>query len=105
MVKELSSDYKEVLQKETKPYLLELYTTWCGICKQVVPLVEEIEPQFKNEYAFYKANMDELLELGREYDAKSVPTLLFIKDGEVKQRHTGFITKAEIIEKLKESFK
>ena len=105
MVKELSqANVKEVLEAESKPYLLEFYTPWCGVCQQVMPFVEEIATEHDDTYAFYKANAEEMLDFAKQYDVRSVPTLLFIKDGEVKNKHHGFITKEDIVAKLKESF-
>lgn len=105
MVIELSEKYQETLKTEKKPYLLEIYTPSCGVCKQVMPFVEEVETQYGNTYAFYKLNAEEISSVAKEYNVTSVPTLLFIKDGDIKTRHIGYITKEDIIAKLLESFK
>ena len=105
MITELSKDYKKTLAQETKPYVIEFYTPWCGVCKQVMPLFAEVAAEYKDKYSFYKVNVDEIVELAKDYNIKSVPTLLFIKNGEVKNKHHGYITKEDIIAKLKESFK
>lgn len=104
MVIELTKDYKSILIKETKPYVVELYAPWCGVCQQVMPLYEAVAAEHGDTYGFYKANVDEVMELAKEHNVSSVPTLLFIKEGKVKITHHGYITKEDIIEKLTEAF-
>lgn len=105
MIKELQNqNYKEVLSKESKPYLLEFYTQWCGVCKQVAPILEEVAQEQSGQYGFYKANAEEVIDLVNEYGIRSVPTFFFIQDGNVKNKHTGYISKEDLIAKLKISF-
>ena len=104
MIIELSGNFKEILQKEKRPYLLEIYSPSCGICQQVMPLVEAVEKKYGDKYAFYKINVEENINGAKEYGVTSVPTLLFIKGGKTVNKHTGYITKEDIITKLKESF-
>jgi len=105
MIKELSQDYKEILQQETKPYVIEFYTPWCGVCQQVMPFFKAVADKYSDKYAFYKVNVDEFLDIAKEYGVTSVPTFIFIKNGEVKNKHHGYITREDIIEKLLESFR
>lgn len=105
MVTELTKDYKAVLEKETKPYVIELYTPWCGICQQVKPIYEGAAMEYDNTYGFYRANVDEMMEIAKEHNVSSVPSFLFIKDGKVVTTHHGYITKEDIIDKLTEAFK
>lgn len=104
MVIELSKDYKAVLAKETKPYIVELYTPWCGICKQMAPVFEGVAMKLVNSYGFYKANVDELMEIAKEHNVRSVPTFLFFKNGKVKTTFHGYMSKEDFIEKVKEAF-
>ncbi len=104
MAIELSENYQETVKAEKKPYLLEMYTPSCGVCKQVMPFVEEVEAEYGNKYAFYKVNVEEIPSIAKDYTITSVPTLLFIKNGEIKNKHHGYITKEDIIAKLTESF-
>ncbi len=104
MIIKLSENFKDTLQKETKPYLLEIYTASCGTCQQVMPFVEQVEAEYGNKYAFYKIDVKETPIVGQEYDVKSVPNLLFIKESKIKNKHHGYITKEYIIKKLTESF-
>ncbi len=104
MIIELSENFKDTLQKESRPYLLEIYTPSCGICQQVMPFVEEVEAEYGDKYAFYKINAEANPSGAQEYGITSVPTLLFIKDGKIVNKHNGYITKEDIVKKLKKSF-
>ncbi len=104
MIVELSKDYKATLMKENRPYVVELYSPSCGICQQVKPFYEAASKDYSDKYGFYKANVDDLMEIANEHNVRSVPTFLFIKDGETKKTHHGYITKEEIVEKLTEAF-
>lgn len=104
MIIELSENYQESLKAEKKPYLLEIYKPLCGVCQQVMPLVEEVEAEYGNKYAFYKVNAEKISSVAQEYDVMSTPTLLFVKDEDIRDRHHGYITKEDIVKKLIESF-
>ncbi len=104
MVTELDHTYEEVLKKETKPYVLEFYTPWCGVCKQVMPLFEEVAKEYADKYSFYKINAEQVNEFAKKYGINSVPALIFIQDGQVKEKHIGYISKDDIIEKIKKNF-
>ena len=83
---------------------MEFYTQWCGVCKQVAPILEEVAQEDSDNYGFYKANAEKITELVSEYGIRSVPTFLFIQDGKIKNMHTGYISKDDLVTKLKESF-
>ncbi len=106
MVTELKKDYKSVLEKEKRPYVLELYATWCGVCQQMMPIYDEVSSDAQNkQYGFYRANVDELMEIANTHKVQSVPTFLFFKDGNVMTTQTGYIAQEDFNAKLKEAFK
>lgn len=104
MIKELDKNFKDVLNKEKRSYLLEIYTPSCGVCQQIMPFVEQVESEYGNKYAFYKINAEEISTVGQEYGVTSVPTILFVKEGKIVNTHHGYITKEDIIKQLKKSF-
>ncbi len=104
MIIELSENFKDTLQKESRPYLLAIYKASCGTCQQVMPFVEEVEAEYGDKYAFYKINAEVNPSGAHAYYVTSVPALLFIKNGKIVNRHNGYITKKDIVKKLKESF-
>jgi len=77
-------------------YIVDFYAEWCGPCKMLAPVLEEIEGA-----SVIKVDVDVHMDLAREYAVMSVPTLLYVKDGEVKNKTIGYISKEEIEENLK----
>lgn len=77
-------------------YLVDFYAEWCGPCKMLAPVLEEIEGA-----NVIKVDVDIHMDLAREYGVMSVPTLLYVKDGVVKNKTIGYISKEEIEENLK----
>ena len=89
---------QEVLNSE-KPVLLDFWAPWCGPCQMVLPLVEEIA-QERSDIKVGKVNVDEQMELARQFRVMSIPTLVVMKDGQVYRRVTGAMSKEEILELL-----
>ena len=77
----------EVMQSD-KPVLLDFWAPWCGPCQMVLPIVEEIAAQ-RQDIKVGKVNVDEEMELAKQFRVMSIPTLVVIKNGEVVNRATG----------------
>jgi thioredoxin 1 len=95
---------KEVLQSD-KPVIVDVYASWCGPCQQMMPIVEELASELAGSHKFAKLNVDEARDLSVKYGVISVPTFLFIKNGEVKGKETGFMNKEVLKEKIDAAFK
>lgn len=96
---------KEIKQEKNKPIILDIYATWCGPCQQMTPILEELEKELGNTYKFTKLNVDEGREISiKEYGVTSVPTFIFIKDGVVKGKETGYMNKEAFKEKIITAF-
>jgi thioredoxin 1 len=92
--------HKEV-KNATKPVVLDIYASWCGPCHQMNPIIEELEKEFGDRYIFAKLNVDEARDISiKEYGVTSVPTFVFIKDGIVKGKETGYMSKETFQEKM-----
>ena len=87
---------EEVLNSE-KPVLLDFWAPWCGPCRMVVPLVEEIAEE-RQDIKVGKVNVDEEPELARQFRVMSIPTLVVVKDGKAVKRSVGAKPKEEILE-------
>lgn len=88
----------EVLDSEL-PVMVDFYADWCGPCQALLPIVEEISESNKS-VKIVKVNVDESPELAEQYGVMSIPTLLFMKGGEVKSSQVGALPKTAIEEKL-----
>ena len=88
----------EVLNSD-KPVLLDFFATWCGPCKMIAPVLDEIAEE-REDIKVCKVNVDEEPELAAQYQVVSIPTLLVIKNGETVNRSLGAKPKAQILEML-----
>ncbi len=98
-------NFEKEIQQETKPVVLDVYASWCGPCQQMMPIVEELERELGDTYKFAKLNVDEARDISIKYGVISVPTFLFIKNGEVKGKETGYMSKEVLKEKIESSLK
>ena len=99
MVNELNEKEFNEKIKEGK-VLVDCYATWCGPCKMLSPIIDEVSNEVKN-YTFYKLDVDENENIAEEYGIMSIPTLLIFEDGKLKEKTVGFKTKEELLEILK----
>lgn len=92
--------FKEALATN-KTVLVDFYATWCGPCKMLAPVLEEISQELTDDYIIGKVDVDENFDLARSYGIMSVPTLLVFKKGEESVRSIGLKPKQAILDMLK----
>lgn len=100
-VKKINSEnFEEEVLKSKKTVLVDFFADWCGPCKMISPIVDEVAKE--NEHIkFVKINVDESQDIAMQYNVMSIPTLVVIKEGKEINRNVGFIDKQEIIELIK----
>ena len=99
MVKEINAEEYEQLKQSTKPVVIDFHATWCGPCKILSPILEELQEEME-EVEFVKLDVDQFPEISGANQVMGVRTVVIIKDGEVKDRFVGVQPKETIKEKI-----
>jgi len=86
---------EEVLRSE-KPVLVDFYAEWCGPCKMMAPVIDELAEEMKDSWLVCKVNVDEAPEAAGKYGVQSIPTLIVFKKGEETNRTMGFKSKEAV---------
>ncbi len=94
------NNFKEEVLESSKSVLLDFWASWCGPCRRVLPLVEEIADEHP-EFTVGKVNVDEQPELAAQFQVMSVPSLFVLKEGKVVNQATGARPKQQILDLLK----
>lgn len=85
---------------ENKVVMLDFWAEWCGPCRAIAPLVDELSDEYKNKALIGKVNVDENSVIPMEYGIRSIPTLLFFKNGVLADKHVGLAQKSILSAKL-----
>jgi len=93
------SNFEEILNSE-KPVMVDFWAEWCGPCKMVGPLVEEMAGEYDGKAVIAKVDVDNNPNVSAKYGIRSIPTMLFFKDGEIVDRQIGAVPKNVLITKL-----
>lgn len=104
MATEIKQEDFSTFVKQDKPVLVDFWATWCGPCRMLSPVVEEVSQAHADTLAVGKVNVDECPELAQQFGVMSIPTLILFKDGEVVDKRIGYQPKDELEEMLKQAF-
>lgn len=96
-------NFKELINSE-KPILVDFWASWCGPCRMVAPIVDELAEELKDTLTVIKVNVDECEQTAEEYGVMSIPTLMILKDKAQQEKVIGFRAKEQLITILKKYF-
>ena len=94
------NNFDEVVLNSGKPVLIDFWASWCGPCRMLSPVVDEIAEE-NDDIAVCKVNVDEEGELAIKFGVMSIPTLVVLKNGEEEKRSVGVVSKGEILDMVK----
>ena len=89
------NNFAEILATD-KPVLVDFWAVWCGPCRMLSPTVDDIAAKYEGKVEVVKCNVDDCQDIAIEYGIRSIPTILFFKNGEVVKRTVGVVSASEI---------
>lgn len=94
------ANFQEIVLDADKPVLVDFWATWCGPCRTIAPIVDELHTELEGKAVIGKVNVDENSDVPVKFGIRNIPTLLIFKNGEVVDKAVGVMPKAQLIEKL-----
>lgn len=95
-----NGNYAEIVEKTDLPVVIDLWAVWCGPCKRIGPLIEEMAEEYEGRAVIGKVDVDSNPEISQKFSVLNIPTVLFIKNGEEVDRVVGAVPKKKLVSTL-----
>ncbi len=94
------SNFEELVMNTDKPVVVDFWAEWCGPCRMIGPSIEQMAVEFEGKALVGKVNVDNSPGVAARFGIRNIPTVLFIKNGEVKDKQVGAVAKSALVQKL-----
>jgi thioredoxin 1 len=94
------SNFEEMVLKSDKPVLVDFWAEWCGPCRMVAPIVNELAAEYEGRAVVGKVDVDSNPEVAQKFGIRNIPTILFFKDGEIADKQVGAVPKSMLVSKI-----
>jgi thioredoxin 1 len=99
------ASFDEVVHNSTEPVLVDFWAPWCGPCKMMAPIIEEVADEFAGKAKICKINTDESRDSAIEFGISAIPTLILFKGGQIQKKWVGLTSKKDIVAAINELLK
>ena len=97
-----SEEFNNLVEHTEGIAVVDFFATWCGPCKMLAPVFQEVGNEFEGKAKFYKIDIDESLDIARQFSVSTVPTVIIFRNGQDVERLVGFMPKENLVSKIKE---
>jgi thioredoxin 1 len=93
-------NFDEIVIKSDKPVIVDFWAEWCGPCRMIAPIIEELSKEYSGKATVVKCDVDDSPRVAAMYSIRNIPTILFFKDGKVADKQVGAVPKNNFVNKL-----